>query len=317
MLHTRGASGVTRRRLIGGGLAAATAVGVSRFTSAADVGPIDGFAVAGHGGVRIDPPEPTPAGTYDPRVLYVALYGHPGSPGLGVLGERSPEGSAAVARQIAAGYEGFGRPVVPCFELIGSVASAGAGGDGDYSNEFPTSTFQPWIDVAAANGFHVMLDLQSGRSRFPDQAREYEEVIAQPQVSLALDPEWRGDAPFRPGGGRVGTVDAAEVNETIDWLDALIVRRNLPAKLLIVHQFTPSMITNKAAIRGTPRVQVMLHMDGFGSLELKRASFDRMLVDLPAGAVVGWKNFFDEDRPTPTPAQTMAARPAPSYVSFQ
>ncbi len=265
----------------------------------------------------MDPPEPTAPGAYDPTALYIALYGHPGSRVLGVLGERSPSGSASFARQLAAGYQGFGRPGVPCCELIGSVAAANAGGDGDYSNEFPVSKFQPWIDVAAANGFHVVVDLQSGRARFPDQAREYVDVIAQPNVSLALDPEWRGDPPFRPGGGRIGTVDAAEVNETIDWLDDLIRARGLPRKMLILHQFTPSMITNKRLIRGTQRVQVVFHMDGFGTLPLKQASFDRMLTDLPDGAVVGWKNFFDEDRPTPTAAQTMAVRPAPVFVSYQ
>ena len=91
----------------------------------------------------------------------------------------------------------------------------------------------------------------------------------------------------------------------------------LPAKMLIVHQFTSSMITNKPLIRGTPRVQVVLQMDGFGSLVLKRASYARMLEGLPVGALTGWKNFFDEDRPTPTPSQTMANVPTPMYVSYQ
>ena len=91
----------------------------------------------------------------------------------------------------------------------------------------------------------------------------------------------------------------------------------LPPKMLIVHQFTPSMITNKSSIRGTAHVHVLLQMDGFGSLILKRGSWERMVAELPPGAKTGWKNFFVEDRPTPTPGQTMANTPTPSYVSYQ
>jgi hypothetical protein len=115
----------------------------------------------------------------------------------------------------------------------------------------------------------------------------------------------------------VGTVDAAEVNESVQLLDALIRRRGLPPKMLIIHQFTPSMITNKLAIRGTANVQVVFHMDGFGSLTLKRGSYARVVADLPEGALTGWKNFYDEDRPTPTPAQTLDNEPRPMFVSYQ
>ena len=84
-----------------------------------------------------------------------------------------------------------------------------------------------------------------------------------------------------------------------------------------MHQFTPSMITNKEQIRGTDLVQVVIQMDGFGTLERKRGSWSRTVADLPAGAFAGWKNFYDEDSPTPTPAQTMANEPQPRYVSYQ
>jgi hypothetical protein len=87
--------------------------------------------------------------------------------------------------------------------------------------------------------------------------------------------------------------------------------------MLVVHQFTPSMVTDKSIIRGTANVHVVFQMDGFGSLELKRASWDRMVADLPAGASTGWKNFYDEDRPTPTPAESLAVQPTPIFISYQ
>ncbi len=263
-------------------------------------------------------PDPTvPTGTYDPEALYVALYGHPGSTILGALGEQDAEAGARRAIEVAAAYEGFGRRVVPTFEIIASVAAAQAGSDGDYSNEFSFDRFEPHLRAAAANGLHVVFDLQSGRSRFPDQASEYEELWLQPHASIALDPEWRVGPDQQPGGGRIGTVDAAEVNETIDYIDALIVANGLPSKMCIVHQFAESMITNKQQIRGTANVQVLIQMDGFGTLDLKRGTWGRVVSTLPDGSFTGWKNFYDEDRPTPTAAETMANEPQPRYVSYQ
>lgn len=266
-----------------------------------------------------DDPEQTaaPPGSYDREALYVALYGHPGSTVLGVLGEQDPEAGARRAAEQASAYEGFGRRVVPTFEIIASVAAADAGSDGDFSNEFSFEKFRPHLDTAAANDMHVVFDLQTGRARFPDQAREYEALWLQPHASIALDPEWRVGAGEQPGGGRIGTVDAAEVNETIDYLDALITANGLPPKMCVVHQFAESMITDKQQIRGTANVQVVIHMDGFGTLDLKRGTWSRVVSTLPDDAFTGWKNFYDEDQPTPTPAETMANEPAPRFVSFQ
>lgn len=264
---------------------------------------------------RVDPPAPT--GTYDREALYVALYGFPGSRTLGVLGEQDADAGVRRAQEVARPYADFGRRVVPTFEILASVASFEAGADGDFSNEFDPSRFQDHVAAAAAAGMHVVFDLQTGRARFPDQAREYEALWLHPHASIALDPEWRVGPTERPGGGHIGSVDAAEVNETIDYIDELIRRHGLPPKMCIVHQFDPAMITNKQQIRGTDLVQVVIQMDGFGTLAMKRASWARTVADLPAGAYTGWKNFYDEDQPTPTPAETMANEPAPRFVSYQ
>lgn len=309
---------IDRRRLLallGAGALVGAGAATSRRLLAADVGPISSRATATERAVRLDPP--APPGGFDPRNLYVALYGHPGSSVLGALGEQSVGPAADRTIAVAGQYAGFGRPVVPTFEIITTVASSSAGTDGDYSNEFPASKFEPWIAEAARRGMHVICDLQPGRSTFPSQAREIESLLAHRHVSLALDPEWRVGPTQRPGGGRIGTVDGSEVNETIAYLDGLVRRYRLPPKVMVVHQFTSSMVTNKSVIRGTPNVIVLFQMDGFGTLDLKLASWNRMIADLPPGALTGWKNFYDEDQPTPTPAQTMAVRPTPTYVSYQ
>src|SRR5690606_21210040 len=63
-----------------------------------------------------------------PGRRFVALYGHPGTPALGVLGEQPVDAAVARAREMAAGYEGLvAEPVVPAFEIITTVASAAPG----------------------------------------------------------------------------------------------------------------------------------------------------------------------------------------------
>ena len=306
---------LTRRRVLVGAAAALGTAAAAGSISAISATSIDDRARATKQAVRLDPPDPV--GGWLPGALYVALYGHPGSSTLGALGEQDVGAAVTRAQAVAAQYAPFGRPVVPTFEIIATVASSAAGADGDYSNEFPASKFQPWIDAARANGMHVVLDLQPGRATFPSQAREIEGLLAQRNVSLALDPEWRVGPTERPGGGRIGTVDGVEVNATIDYLDELIRRFALPPKMLVVHQFTPSMVTNKALIRSTPRVQVVFQMDGFGTLVLKNGSWSRMVADLPPTALTGWKNFYDEDRPTPTPSESLSVTPTPVYISYQ
>ena len=263
------------------------------------------------------PAEPTAINQgFQADVLYVALYGKIGSGSLGVLGEQGVDEAVTRAALVAAPYRGFAETVVPAFELIASVASYESG-DGDYSNEASIPELRPWVDAADENEMSVILDLQSGRESFSSQIEQFEELLLEPHVNVALDPEWRVPSDDVPEGGRVGSVTAAEVNETVDYLAGLVVEHDLPRKMLIVHQFRDDMILNRSEIVESPYVQIVIQMDGFGPLTLKHDTYAMVASNLPDGLLTGWKNFYDEDAPTPTPAQTMEVVPRPVYVSFQ
>ncbi|MYA86079.1 MAG: hypothetical protein F4Y12_10895 [Acidimicrobiaceae bacterium] len=247
----------------------------------------------------------------------VAAYGHPSTAGLGVLGEQGPEAAVERLRSIAAGYGADGLAVLPTFEVIATVASASAGADGDYSSVTDHEVIRPWIEVAAANDVYVVLDLQPGRSDFLSQAKLYEEFLRLPHVGLALDPEWRLK-PHEVHLRQVGTVDAAEINQVVDWLAGIVREEVLPQKLLIVHQFRFSMITNREQIETPPELAVMIHMDGQGSLSAKYNTWNTLTGEPDADHFYwGWKNFYDEDSPMATPEQVLARSPKIFYVSFQ
>jgi hypothetical protein len=247
----------------------------------------------------------------------VAYYGNPTTPNLGILGSQSAEETIEKLVPIAAEYGADGVMTIPSFEIIATVASAEAGADSDYSEEMTVDLLRPWIEVAAANGAYVVLDLQSGRTDFLTQARRYEEFLRLPHVGLALDPEWR----LRPDQvhlRQVGTVDAVEINSVVDWLAGVVRDQNLPQKLLLLHQFKLSMITNRELIETPPELAVVIQMDGQGPLPAKFGTYS-VLTEGTADATWrwGWKNFYQLDTPLATAAEVLALDPLPVFVSFQ
>ncbi len=252
-----------------------------------------------------------------PRLL-VALYGNPLTSALGVLGEQGAEDGAVRIRQIAEGFAATEAPILPTFEIITTVAAGSAGADGDYSNEMARDVLQPFIDVAAQEEMYVVLDLQPGRSDFLSQAMEYEEQLLNPHVGLALDPEWRLE-PDQVHLDQVGSVDAAEVNQVVEWLANLVRENDLPQKVLVLHQFRLFMLQNRETIQAPPELQVIVQMDGQGAHADKYVTWDVITQgwqEMPWAW--GWKNFYDEDIPGPvTPTEVLQLVPTVVFTSFQ
>jgi hypothetical protein len=248
----------------------------------------------------------------------VALYGTPGTGSLGMLGEQDVDEAIVRATGLAAEYQQFSdEPVIPAFEVIATVASAAPGPTGDYSIPVDHERLGAWVKAAGEANTYVVLDLQPGTMDFLTQARMFEDLLAQPHVGLALDPEWR----LRPGQRhmqQVGQVSAAEVNEVTAWLARLVAGRRLPEKLVILHQFQVRMIPDRQEVQHRRGLVLMVHADGNGTPEQKLQTWRILKEDLPAGMRLGWKNFVDEDYPTFTPRQTMTSlTPQPWFVSYQ
>jgi hypothetical protein len=248
----------------------------------------------------------------------VALYGHPGAPGLGVLGQQDLAASITRAKEMAAAYQPLSQvPVVPAFEIIATVAEASPGPDGTYSYETPLPELLPWVRAATADGLYVVLDLQPGRASFLTQAEYYQSLLELPDVGLALDPEWKlqpGQRPLR----QIGHVDISEVNSVVSWLAALTAQRHLPQKLLVLHQFQLAMLTGEQYLDTSHHdLAIVIHMDGQGSPALKQATWNAVTAAAPRGVFFGWKNFLVKDDPMLTPGETMAERPAPVMISYQ
>jgi hypothetical protein len=253
-----------------------------------------------------------------PGRLLVALYGYPGAPALGALGQQGLQASIARAGHAAAAYRAGSRvPVVPAFEIIATVAQAHPGRDGDYSYQSTVASLRPWVRRATAAGMYVILDLQAGRAGLLAQARRYQTLLELPDVGLALDPEWKlapGQLPLH----QIGSVSISEVNTVISWLAGLTAQYHLPQKLLVLHQFRLSMIRGEHALDTRYQdLAILIHMDGQGTPAVKQQTWQTVTRAAPAGVFFGWKDFYVKDHPMMSPRQTLARTPQLSMISYQ
>lgn len=256
--------------------------------------------------------------TLFPRYRLVALYGIPGTSVLGVLGAQSLQQSIVRVQSLAKAYQPLvTEHVLPTFEIIATVASATAQPDDSYSAATSVTTILSWVRAARENGIYVVLDLQPGRTDFLSQAKRLEPVLIEPNVGLALDPEWRL-APKQLPLEQIGSVNITEVNRTALWLAGITRLHHLPQKLFLLHQFRIDMLPHRDLLdTAHPELAYAIQMDGQGTQDAKLDTWRAILSHAPSNVYFGWKNFYAKDRPLRSVSDTMKLTPKPWYVSYQ
>jgi hypothetical protein len=252
--------------------------------------------------------------TIFPGNRVVAFYGAPQDAELGELGIGSP---AKMAARLERQGRPYGSRVLPAFELISTVASGSPGNGGRYSYRQPRRVIDRYLKAARAAKALLILDIQPGHVDFMADVRALRPYLEQPDVSLALDPEWKvpeGQVP----GQVIGSTDAADVNRVSAYLSAIVREKRLPQKLLVVHQFTDDMIQRKELLSQPPGVALTLNVDGFGDRPNKISKY-REFTRAPAARrfATGFKLFYREDTNLMTPRQVLRLRPRPSLVVYE
>jgi hypothetical protein len=268
----------------------------------------------------VNGPAPLP-GSILPHKRIVAYYGNPLSKRMGILGELPPdEMLKRLDREVRAWERADSTtPVVPALHLIAVVAQGSAGRDGMYRARMSDSLVERVYGWAQRRKAIMFLHLQVARSTLQQELPRLTQFLSRPDVHLGLDPEFsmkRGGAP----GKRIGTYDAADINYAIDLLADLVEKHNLPPKVLVVHRFTRPMLTNASRIRLDPRVQVVIHMDGWGPPWMKKDSYQAYVYAEPV-QYTGFKLFYKNDtkkgHPLMKPADVLALFPKPLYIQYQ
>lgn len=252
--------------------------------------------------------------TFFPHYRVVAYYGEGYPGGIGLIDVGHLEQAAGNLQRQADAYAGFGRPVLPAFELIVTDATRRPGPDGSYSVKLDPAVVQRYLDVARAHKMLLVLDFQPGTDDFLSQVRRYEPLLRQPDVGVGLDAEWRTPDGGHPYQG-TGHSSAAEVNAVGSYLAGIVRTGKLPEKLMIIHQFTRAMLPDRDAVVVPKGLAVSFHMDGLGDPALKTRVYDALAVSRPFHN--GYKIFPQLDTPPMTPEQAMALRPQPELITYQ
>jgi len=303
-----------RRRLAAAGIAGAVVLLLL----------VGGGLVAFGGGDDGEPrarPEPRPAAlprggrTILPDFRVVAYYGAPQDDELGILGIGSPRRAARLLERQAKPYARRRRPVLPAFELIAAIVTSEPGAGGDHSMRQADSTIRRYLRVARAHRMLLLLDIQPGYAPFLEEAKALERWLREPDVGLALDPEWSMKPPLLPAQ-EIGSTDAATVNEVSRYLSGIVRRRHLPEKLLVVHRFTGDMIRGEHELERNPGVALVVNVDGFGDQPNKISKYREFTKDLPR-RFNGFKLFYHEDLNLMKPHQVLRLRPQPDLVVYE
>lgn len=249
-----------------------------------------------------------------PRTRVVAFYGAPQEAGLGALGVGTPAQAGARLLRVAAGYR-TSRPVLPAMELIATVVQASPGASGLYRARQSSAVIARYL--AAARRIHglLILDIQPGQAPFMSEVRAYARWLRQPDVGIALDPEWS----LRPGqapGTVIGSTTAAVVNRVGAYMSSIVTANNLPQKLLIVHRFTNDMIANARTLAPHPGVALVVNVDGYGDRLNKVAKYDLFATHRP-GRFNGFKLFYHEDTDLMGPRSVLRLIPPPDVIVYE
>ena len=194
------------------------------------------------------------------------------------------------------------------------IANADAGDDGMYRSRQEDAVIRRYLRAARRAKALLLLDIQPGRSDFFTETTRLEQWLKEPDVGLALDPEWRvseGEVP----GQVIGHVEAHEVNATAAWLAELVAREKLPEKLLVIHQFTEDMV-DETALKARDGLAIVLNADGFGGRAVKRAKYHAFTRE-EHGFYPGFKLFYEEDENLMSPQAVLRLKPPPDFVVYE
>ena len=257
-----------------------------------------------------------------PMSRIIAYYGNLYSTRMGILGELpKPQMFARLKAEVAAWEKADpSTPVVPALHYIVTTAQIDPGASGKYRLRMPNAQIDKVMAMAEEINAIVFLDIQVGLSSLREEIPVLEKYFKHPRVHLGIDPEFSMKGGKKPGSV-IGSFDAADINFASQYLADLVLKNDLPPKVLVIHRFTQGMIKDYKAIRIQPEVQLVVDMDGLGAPARKINTYKQFVFAEPL-QFTGFKLFYKNDLKEPphrvlAPKELLALKPAPMYIQYQ
>ncbi|MEX1252918.1 MAG: hypothetical protein WEE64_01120 [Dehalococcoidia bacterium] len=247
----------------------------------------------------------------------VSYYGNPYTADLGVLGAADLDTVTAQLEAQATRYDQLNGEtrVIPALHLVYAVAQGQPTPNGRFLQYTDEATVDRFIAFTRERGLLLFLDLQIGHGAIDEELRQVLPYLRNPQVHLALDPEF-AMAPGQVPGVDLGSLPAADINRAQEVLRDLVREERLPPKLLIVHQFTDSMVPDGWAIQRYANVELIIDMDGFGPAAIKRVTYLRYALR-PYATNAALKLFFQYDPDLMSEEEVLSLEPRPRVIIYQ
>lgn len=258
-----------------------------------------------------------------PNRRVVAFFGVPGGGAdLGILGVGSPSAAAEKLREQAYPYDTIERPLLGAFELIATIAHDFPGERGVYNGRLSDAQIEEYLRVARQEGFILILDIQPGHAKWMDEVRHYRKWLEEPDVSLALDPEWSVPKNQVPGKSVIGSITPEAINEVSAYLQSIVATKKLPQKLLIVHQFKDFQVKNTQAIAQRSGVALVINVDGVGPVDQKIGTYESVSgkyadETIARGFKVFYKDDVDKGGEIMAPEDVLDLEPQPDVITYE
>jgi hypothetical protein len=254
-----------------------------------------------------------------PRYRLVGYAGVTGAATLGRLGTGPLNQRVAEIEGRAKPYAA-GREILPVVEVIATVVQGSPGRDDRYRVRLTDGQIATYHKAARKHRAVMLLNLQPGRSEFLAEAKAFEKWLKQPDVGVALDPEWAMDPGQRPGAA-YGHTTGAELDGVARYLSSLVKRYDLPEKVMVYHQVARSVVREESGLKDHGGVAVIKSVDGLGHPGPKINTYRAVNKTTPKFVHAGFKLFFTEDRRNGSrlmsPREVLALQPRPEYVMYE
>ena len=259
-----------------------------------------------------------------PNRRIVAYYGNPLSKRMGVLGEYPRDEMLRRLDQEVAAWNRAdpSHPVQPALHLIVSVAQGEPGKNGKYRIIMRDSMINEVHNWAKSRNAIMFIDIQTGQSNIQEMLPRFETFLKQPDVHLAVDPEFMMVYSGVKPGAKIGTMTVRDINYVTGEVARIVRENHLPPKVVVIHRFTRNMVqgdTRDIILR--PEVQLVMNMDGWGAPWLKRDSYRDYIVRHPV-EYTGFKIFYHNDQKKQgsrlmTKEEVLKLNPKPLYIQYQ
>lgn len=262
--------------------------------------------------------------------MIVAYYGRPGVKSLGVLGQHSLESIIPIIKAKVNEYKkaSGNANIVPGFDIIYGLAAADPGRSGNYLLPLSSKKLMPYINASKEHGFMTFIDTQLGKMTPLKAVQPVLKYLQHKNVHLAIDPEFEVHGLDLRPGKIIGHVTGKQINQVQTAMSEYMHKHGIKEKkMLIVHMFRHTMVTNKQDLKTFDNIDLIFNLDGHGSPRLKTDIYNAIYTKRVAHEVAGgFKLFFNEDKPRlMTPQEVLGLKTVsgvkikamPKFINFQ